>query len=129
MFLVAFLSEGGIPRPVQTTVFPLRGSSYSIPYKIPCALIVQVFKIRKTVRNTLIATMSIERRGKTVFKLTREKKKKKKKNDSFERDRRSEDAFEDGRTSIKRLPTSRKVFDEYSLQKDSRRELWTSIGA
>lgn len=36
-------------------------------------------KTKKTVRNTLIATMSIERRGKTVFKLTREKKKKKKK--------------------------------------------------
>lgn len=87
-------------------------------------------KTRKTVRNTLIATMSIERRGKTIFKLTEEKEEKKKeKNDSFERDRRSEDTFEDGRIRIERLPSSRKVFDEYSLQKDSRRELWTSIGA
>lgn len=36
-------------------------------------------KTKKTVRNTLIATMSIERRGKTIFKLTKEKEKKKKK--------------------------------------------------
>lgn len=35
-------------------------------------------RTKKTVRNALIATMSIERRGKTVFKVTREKKKKKK---------------------------------------------------
>lgn len=36
-------------------------------------------RTKKTVRNALIATMSIERRGKTVFKVTREKKKKRKK--------------------------------------------------
>lgn len=36
-------------------------------------------KTKKTVGNTLIAKMSIERRGKTIFKLTKEKEKKKKK--------------------------------------------------
>lgn len=35
-------------------------------------------KTKKTVRNALIATMSIERRCKTIFKVTREKKRKKK---------------------------------------------------